>query len=259
MRFRADAELGPDGSAQIFIQPLLGCYSRAPTLDEALQKASSKILEYVRWLEFHGEKIGAEPVSLMLCERVEGDWPVNLGDSVALFNCDRARLTQDKIERYLRWMEYSWGDFQQLLKQVPKEALDWKPRPDTFRSIRRIIIHIALVQVWYLMKLRKRGDLPFRYPRGHSLWNYARKVDRQDDISVETLIELRSAAVFRLRNLSDIERERVTYHQPGEWTRRTEPEGWTVRKVFRRFLWHEKLHMNTIRKLLSAFELQVGE
>lgn len=250
-------EQGPDGSSQIFIQTLLGCYSRAPTLTEGLEKAPSKIREYASWLRSHGEEIQPEPVSLKLCETVKGDWPVDLGDSVALFNCDRPRLSDKEVDTYMRWMTYSWQDFQEIIRQVPKKALDWKPTPDTYRSIRRIIIHIALVQVWYLMKLRKKNDPPFRYPRGLSLWNYAKKIDQRNDISPETLNGLRNAVVFRLRNLSEIERQQVTYHKPGGWTKRTTPEAWTARKVFRRFLWHEQLHMRTIRKLVVLFDLQV--
>ena len=256
MELKEDVEQGPDGSAQIFIQPLLGCYSRAPSLRAAQRKARLKVLEYADWLGSYGEDVKVKPIMLRLCEVVKGDWPVNLGDSVALFKCDKGLLTREDVDRYLRWMRYSWEDFQRLVKNVPREALDWKPSPDTIRSIRRIIVHIALVQVWYLMKLRREGDSSFRYPKGLSLWTYAKRVDRKGDISLATLNGLRNAVCHRLSNLGDHELVRVTYHRPGGWTGRTALESWTTRKVFRRFLWHERLHMNTMRKLLEVFRVQ---
>ncbi|HVH15243.1 MAG TPA: hypothetical protein VNA15_05935 [Candidatus Angelobacter sp.] len=86
-------EQGPDGSTQIFVQPLLGCYSRAPTRTAALQKIPSKIQEYNAWLEWHGEDTeGSSRTSFRLQEEVKADWPVDLGDSVALFECDRVAL-----------------------------------------------------------------------------------------------------------------------------------------------------------------------
>lgn len=248
-------EQGSDGSSQVFVQRLLGCYSRAPTLKLALRKTPSKITDYLMWLESYGEPVSRGHIRLRLCEKIKGDWPVNMGDSVAPFQCDKEQLDKEEIERFLRWMDYSWQDFQKLIRQVPKTALDWKPTPNTIRSIRRIIIHTALVQAWYLMKLRKKADTPFRYPHGSSLWTFTKRIDREGDISLETLNGLRSAVVYRLRNMSPSELQRITYHKPGEWTGRKKLEAWSARKVFRRFLWHEKLHMKTIRKILSAWDL----
>jgi hypothetical protein len=102
-------------------------------------------------------------------------------------------------------------------------------------------------------KPRQKGaDPPFRWPRGLSMWRAAKEVENEGT-TPERLTELREACVYRLRHLRPEERRgRVTYHTPGGWTGRTEPEGWTARKVFRRFLWHERLHMKTIEKILAA-------
>ncbi|MFQ5837301.1 MAG: DinB family protein [Thermoplasmata archaeon] len=254
-RILQDIEVGPDGSTQIFLRPLEGCYSRAPTLQEALQKAPSKVRGYLTWLQEHGEDVSRDwwDAPIEECEVVRGDWPVNLGDSVALFECDRGPMAEEEIQRNLRWMTYSWKDFLELLGHVPEDAWDWKP-PGQRRSIRRIVHHVALVMVWYVMKLRRKGvDPPFHWPRGLSMWRAAREVEK-GDLSPNRLTELREACAHRLRNLRPQEMEgRVTYHRPGGWTKRTEPEAWTARKVFRRFLWHERLHMRTMVKMLAAY------
>ena len=255
MRFLADAEIGPDGSAQTFLRPLNGCYSRAPTLDEALAKAGAKVRAHLDWLVAHGEKIPREwhDGTVHLCETIHGDWPVDLGDSVALFRCDQGPMADEEIDRDLRWMAYSWRDFLELRRTVPRGAWGFKP-PGALRAPRRIVVHIALVMVWYVMKLRvPKENPPFRWPRGMSMWRDAREVEN-GDLSEKRLTSLREACVYRLAHLRPAEKAgRVTVHRPGGWTGRMEPEAWTARKVFRRSLWHERLHMRTMGKLLDAY------
>lgn len=108
-RIRANIKIGPDGSAQVFLPPLEGCYSRALAPWETLQKAPSKVRTHLAWLQKHGEdRRGVwwnAPIEQH--ELIRGNWPVRHGDSVALFACDKGPLTDDKIERNLRWMSYS--------------------------------------------------------------------------------------------------------------------------------------------------------
>lgn len=254
MRFLADVEVGPDGSAQIFARPLEGCYSRAPTLGEALQKLPGKIHSHLDWLDAHGEPVPRvwREAPVHVCEMVHGDWPVNLGDSVALFACDRGSMTDEEIARDLRWMAISWQDFLHVRKRVPRGAWGFQP-VGALRPPRRIVVHIALVMVWYIMKLREPTDPSFHWPRGMSMWRDVRAVER-GDLSEARLTSLREACVYRLAHLRPAERAgRVTSHRPGAWTGRTEPEEWTARKIFRRFLWHERLHMRTIEKLVDTY------
>ena len=190
--------------------------------------------------------------AVRLCETINGDWPVNLGDSVALFACDRGPMTDEEIARDLQWMAFSWRDFLDLRREVPRGAWGFQP-PGALRSPRRIVVHTALVMVWYVMKLRAPADPSFHSPRGMSMWRDVRAVER-GDLSEARLTSLREACTYRLGHLRPAERAgRVTHHRPGGWTGRTEPEDWTARKIFRRFLWHERLHMRTMEKLAGAY------
>ena len=254
MRFLADAEVGPDGSAQVFVRPLEGCYSRAASLDEALRKVEGKVRLHLDWLAAHGERVPREwrEGAVRLCETIHGGWAVNLGDSVALFACDRGPMTDEEIARDLQWMAFSWRDFLDLRREVPRGAWGFQP-PGALRSPRRIVVHTALVMVWYVMKLRAPADPSFHSPRGMSMWRDVRAVER-GDLSEARLTSLREACPYRLGHLRPAERAgRVTHHRPGGWTGRTEPEDWTARKIFRRFLWHERLHMRTMEKLAGAY------
>ncbi|MFQ5950638.1 MAG: DinB family protein [Candidatus Geothermarchaeales archaeon] len=228
------SEIGPDGSTQIFMEELPGCYSRAPTDEEAIAKAPLKIKEHLDWLSRHGENVSpdAYEIETELSEEITGDWPVDKGDSKALFKPDLKAVTDREIERYLTLMQYLRGDLLELVSKIPEEAMEWKPNGETPRHIRRILEHIAEVEYFYMMRLRQRE---------YTEWPLS-------------FMELtRELTELRLRNLSEEERHKISYHRPGEWTERTELEGWTAKKAFRRFLWHERLHMRTIEKLLAQF------
>jgi hypothetical protein len=148
LSIREDAEVGTDGSAQIFLRPLEGCYSRAPTLHQARLKAPAKVHGFLDWLRTRGETVPGElwKAPIGECEVIHGDWPVDMGDSVALFDCDKEPMTKDEVEGHLRWMSHSWDDFLGLLERVPHDAWDWK-LPGQLRTIRQIVVHIALVTV----------------------------------------------------------------------------------------------------------------
>lgn len=235
MKYRLLCEIGPDGSTQILVQDLPGCYSRAPTFDEAVRKVPNKIREFLDWLRIHGESIEETQydVETEISETIRGCWPVNLGDSQALFNADLKPLNQEEVDRYLNYMSYAREDLIDLYLRVPKDALEWKPDDSTPRNIKRIAEHVGEVDLFYIERLRGRR---------HEEWplNF-----------LETTEEIRK---LRMLALSKDERNcSVSYHQPGGWTGTTSPEGWTARKVLRRFIWHERLHTATMKRLLNLF------
>ena len=100
MKYHLLCEIGPDGSTQIFIRELPGCYSRSPSFDKAVAKAPLKIKEFLDWLKGHGDDIGGSDydVETEVSEVVRGNWPVNLGDSQALFKADLRPLEREEVE-----------------------------------------------------------------------------------------------------------------------------------------------------------------
>jgi len=237
VKYHLLCEVGSDGSAQIFVQELPGCYSRAPTLDEATAKAPRKIREFLDWLRRHGEPIDEADfeVEVELSERIDGDWPINLGDSQALFRADLRPLDKEEVERCIRYMRYAREDVINLYLSAPTDAQEWKPDQTTPRHIKRIAEHIAEVDLFYIERLRGRRfrDWPLTF--------------------LEVSNEL---ANMRLSNLTNDEMScAVSYHPPGGWTGTTEAEGWTTRKALRRFIWHDRLHTATIEKLIRLFRV----
>lgn len=241
MKYHLLCEVGPDGATQIFVQELPGCYSRSPSLDEAVAKAPLKIREFLDWLKGHGEDIGESDyeIETETSEIVRGNWPVHLGDSQALFKADLRPLEGEEIKRCIRFIRYAREDFMDLYSRAPKDAQEWKPDPSTPRHIKRIAEHVADVDLFYLERLRAR---------------------RFEDWPLGFLEASNELTIMRLSNLSEDEMNcAVSYHPPGGWTGTTEPEGWTARKVLRRFIWHDRLHTSTARKLLRSFLARTSE
>jgi len=228
-------EVGPDGSTQLFVQELPGCYSRSPSFDEAVAKAPLKIRGFLEWLRAHGEHIPDSDfeIATEVSEIVRGNWPVNLGDSQALFEADLRPLGRTEVERCIRFIKYARQDFMDLYSSAPKDAQEWKPDQSTQRHIKRIAEHIAEVDLFYMerLKARRSGEWPLDF--------------------LEVSNEM---TTLRLSYLSEDEMNCImSYHRPGGWTGTSEPEGWTARKVLRRCVWHERLHTSTAKKLLRSF------
>ncbi|HYA22222.1 MAG TPA: hypothetical protein VEG31_03515, partial [Thermoproteota archaeon] len=158
MRYHLLCEMGPDGSTQIFVRELPGCYSRAPTFGDAVAKTPLKIREFLEWLHKHGEPISedAHSIEVEVAETVKGNWPVNLGDSQALFEADLTPLNKEEVNRCIRFMKYARQDLVQLYSGQPKESLEWKPDVDTPRNIKRIAEHVAECSLFYLERVKPR-------------------------------------------------------------------------------------------------------
>ncbi len=213
------------------VAELLGCYSMAKTSKEALEKIPSSIRQYLDWLRVHGEPVpdSKEPIEIDVVKEVSTHVDVSDGDSEILLDHDQAPLADEELKTFLRLMNYAREDTIATLRHVSHETLDWKPDPTTKRSIREIVVHLAYVEFWYLGKL----------------WD-----ESSTEGLLELLAEIRKVVVERLNKLTPIERERkTTYYYPAP----KPPEEWTARKIFRRYLWHERLHSKTIAKFLGLY------
>jgi len=111
----------------------------------------------------------------------------------------------------------------QKISELPAEDQGWKPKGRTY-SLQERAMEVADDEWWFTLRLT---DWP------------------QDPL--ERLAAIRQMAVERLGNLTSEELERVTIHYGEEWT---------ARKAFRRFLEHEREHMEHIEELLEEYRTQ---
>ena len=128
-------------------------------------------------------------------------------------------------------MEYSRKDLLELVDNITKECLEWKP-PEKPRTISNCLEHIAHVEPWYITRLNIEmpEDLPTTV---FELLNYTRNIVMG---CLKNFPEDKMSGVFQPEK----------YKSPV-------CDLWTARKVLRRLVDHERLHTKYIQKLLEMY------
>lgn len=235
MKYELFVEIGADGRAMAHVPQLPGCTARGRSREEALEAVPGAISAYLSWLRDHDEDVRVGAIEIETVGEVIGTGPFDPGDAAALFPPDQETLAPGEMARLFRLMEYSRDDLTTLIHGVPADVLT---RPYTAGwSVQKILYHIGRAEVWYVSRIAHSWDFT-----GHKEYGAIGDV-------TEWLKRTREAAVKRLRDLSAEERSDIFY--PSHYTEHPE-EAWTARKVFRRFLEHEREHRTQIEAVLEA-------
>jgi uncharacterized damage-inducible protein DinB len=144
-------------------------------------------------------------------------------------------VTPQEMEAHFRLMAHARADLLALAGGLCDEFLDWEPGPECF-TMGRVLRHVGNAEEWYVSRLVPPESLPaeWRDDEGLPLWDF---------LEME-----RRTALERLRALSAEERVGVFY--PTAWTHHPD-EAWTLRKVLRRFLEHEREHTGQVHEILE--------
>ncbi|MHC4162691.1 MAG: DinB family protein [Planctomycetota bacterium] len=216
-----------DPGWQACVPELCGCATWAPTEDGVLERVPAKIEEHLAWLRSHGDAPPPFDGSVEIVERVRGD--------EVLLAWDRAEASAAEVRRARQLLQWSRADVIQVVSRLPSQALDWDPphRPfpewATWKTVRQILAHIAQTETGYY--LRWIGHSPaHRDPA--ATW---RELLQHSRAETSRFLERLEHDADRLRLVE----ERV--------------EAWSVRKVLRRLVWHERLHFKSIRRIAGDF------
>jgi hypothetical protein len=213
---------------------LLGFATWAPSESQVLARVPLKLDEYLAWLDSHGLTRPKVSPGVEVVERISGD--------EVMFSADGLAVSPDLIDLTIRLLDASRCDLLNTLEQLPDAALDWSPPYRSFapwatwRSVRQILAHIANTETHYYL-----GSIGCS-PRVAAA--------RDDGDWLAFLAEHRVEAVDLLRGIRDSgDRCRLTRREDGDWS---------VAKVLRRLVWHELLHLKSIRRIGHEFR-SVGE
>jgi uncharacterized damage-inducible protein DinB len=162
--------------------------------------------------------------------------PAEAGKPEPLFWSEVLPVSVRDVHRTLRLMEYSRNDLLELCSGLDRLALRWKPKSEP-RSIAGCLKHIAIVEWWYITRLNI--DLPKEFPGDvFRLLKYTRQLAER---SLGGLSKRQRSEIVQPRNdLSPI------------------CNLWTARKVLRRFVDHERLHTNYVRKMIRLYQSNGG-
>lgn len=206
-----------------FIVELPGAFVRGPSEEEAVSKAQGEAESYLRWL---GQKRAQSP-RVRIVQTLQCRLTVEDADCEILLADDKQQMSDQEFRLLAELAKYSGITFNTLFDSAKlKDWVDEARIRTTFygqnkKTIREIFDHVKQTQCFYIsrtgLSLNENREEPFM---------------RMRDLSLETL-----ASLFRKSEKSKI------YTLDGE--------DWTLKKILRRFIWHDRIHGKAIVRILE--------
>ena len=207
----------------LYAANLPGAYSRGPSQQEAARKLSAEVHSYLRWAEAGiPERVELEIVQDAPCALQVRD-----ADSDVLFDDEKAPLTLAQYREYKALALKSAADFLALYEAIPDKERSVLPVRQTFygpvpRTAEEMYQHTKNVNAYYFGEIGVEAD------------------------NAGTILDCRRRGFEALEAMPDFLGNNVIEGSYGE--------RWTLRKVLRRFIWHDRIHAKAMyRMAVKAF------
>ncbi len=211
-----------------FIVELPGAFVRGKTQSEVLSKVNTEAKSYLDWLG-----IPAKPYyQTLVIQRHRCTLMVEDADSEILLDEDKRAVTRGEFEKIAELVIYSGKTFLQLYRSAKlKDWVDEARIGKTFygerpKTIREIFDHVKLTQYYYL----SRTSISFKQ-------------------NEQSFIRIRKNCLEKLKKLFEWSGNSVLFN--------LDNEKWTLKKILRRFVWHDRIHGKAIVRILEK-QKQLG-
>jgi predicted RNase H-like HicB family nuclease len=228
MQYYALVEDWP-GESMVFFRELPGCFSSAPTYEDALKNAPAAISTYLSWLKKNDittVEDDGKGIAVIVKERLAA---IN-GQRGPRFEADLPPPDDVEIDTALIVAASARTDLLELYEGIPTRDRNRALHPDEW-SLSQHLAHIVETEAWYASRLM---DKPPANP-GPNL---------QSDVSM-ALFDNAMDVELILRGLTPEQRERVFLHDGEEWT---------AAKVLRRMVEHLREHYPWMREIAKRME-----
>jgi predicted RNase H-like HicB family nuclease len=218
------------GHTHAHVPALPGCNWLAGSPDAAWEQATAAIQDHLTWLRRYGQPAAPldEPVLPQLAQQNKSI--AREGHLIGFFECDRIPVTPGEIPDLLRLISCARQEVLKLTQALPGEVLSWRCAAKEW-CIVEVLRHVAGAQRYYLTRIFDPASIPIQ-PASRSVW---KRLERMQLLSFEKLL-----------HLSEEQRTAVLVDSSGEL--------WSARKVFRRYLEHEREHTHHIQKIAGQFQ-----
>lgn len=188
-----------------------GAYTRGEDLNTAINKMGTEIRAYLAW---KGERMPAE-WGVEIIQDEPSDLEIRDADSDVLFESEMAPLTPEEYKDLKALALKSAEDFYALYESFPDQDRTFAAARKTFygqvpRTAREMYLHTKNVNAYYF------GEIG---------------IETDNDGSI---LECRQRGFEALERKQDFLLNPVIEGSYGE--------KWTLRKMLRRFLWHDRIH-----------------
>lgn len=196
-----------------------GAYARGMTKEEALKKMPDEIRSYQLWS--CGDNI-KDNVSIEIQEEKKSNLHIRDADSDVLFESEQPPLSEKEYLHLKSLVLKSARDFKVLYDSFPKKDVTNKKSRTTFygsvpMTANEILIHTNGVTNYYI------GEIGGRF-NSHS-----------------DIFENRMAALECVETLPHFLENKCFKGSHGEL--------WSLRKVMRRFIWHDRIHAKSMYRM----------
>lgn len=202
----------------LYSDNFVGAFTRGETKDIAIQKIPSEIMSYLKW---KGEMASGsfEPV---IVQEKESELTVSDADSDVLFDEEKKPLSISEYEELKALALKSARDFQSLYDAIPDKNKSCLPVRTTFygqipRTAFEMYEHTKNVNDYYFGEIGVEAD--------HE----------------GNIVECRQRGFALLESRADFLKNTVYL---GSYD-----EEWSLRKVLRRFIWHDRIHAKAMYRM----------
>ena len=201
----------------------IGAYTRGESLDVAIAKMPVEVVSYLKWLDLDI----SESIEVIIVGEKNSDLNIKDADSDVLFEDEKNSLTAEEYQKLKTLALKSAKDFLVLYESIPDKKAVAIPERKTFygnvpRSADEMYEHTKNVNEYYFAEINVDAD------------------------NCGDIYECRLRGLEVLETQSDYLENAVIEGSYGE--------EWSLRKVLRRFIWHDRIHARAMyRMALKVF------
>lgn len=198
----------------------IGAYTRGESLDAALAKMKAEIESYSLW----SGQIAGEFSEIEIVQEKNSDLQIADADSDILFDSERTPLPQKEYEELKALVLKSAQDFYDLYVSIPNKDTSCLTQRMTFygsvpRTAREMYEHTKNVNSYYFGEIGIVAD------------------------NADTIYDCRKRGFEVLEKIEGFLQNTVVEGSYGEL--------WSLRKVMRRFLWHDRIHAKAMYRMAA--------
>lgn len=202
----------------LYAADYIGAYTRGESLEIAKAKMPGEIVSYLKWL---GEDT-TDSIDMMIVQEKDSELAIKDADSDVLFESEKPPLTAGEYERLKALALRSAKDFLALYESVPDRSAAAIAERKTFygdvpRSADEMYEHTKSVNEYYFAEIGVGAD------------------------NSGNIYECRKRGFEMLEARPDYLNNLVIEGSYGE--------DWSLRKVLRRFIWHDRIHARAMYRM----------
>ncbi len=196
----------------------IGAYTRGESLEIAMKKMPQEIASYLKWC---GGYVG-DGIEIAIVGEKSSALIIKDADSDVLFDSEKTPLTADEYEKLKTLALKSAKDFLALYESIPDKSATATPERKTFygqvpRSADEMYEHTKNVNEYYFAEIEVDAD------------------------NNGNIYECRKRGLEALEAKPDFLQNDVIEGSYGE--------EWSLRKVLRRFIWHDRIHARAMYRM----------